>query len=152
MRVLLAVCCALAIAVSVPVGAGATGSPDQAAASKASAAPTAKAPWKFSDPSLPLSASYDGKKLKVVATEEGACEESELKFVDVKYQVNATIPVSKGAFDSDVTVTGSNGKKQILLLRGKVSKDILSITISASFKDAATCIIGGNKNSVKRKL
>lgn len=137
----------------MPVGAGATASTDQAAASKGtSAAPTAKAPWKFSDPSLPLSASYDGKKLKVVATEDGSCEEGEFNFVKVKYQVNATIPVSKGAFDSDVTVTGSNGKKQILLLRGKVSKDVLSITISASFKDAATCIIGGNKNSVKRKL
>ena len=87
----------------------------------------------------------------MIATEQGTCEEGELNFVKVSYQINASIPVSNGAFDSDVTVTGSNGKKQIILLRGKVTKDILSISITASFKDAATCIIGGNKNSVKRK-
>ena len=88
----------------------------------------------------------------MVATEEGACEESELKFTDVTYRINSSIPVSNGAFDSDVTVTGSNGKKQIILLRGKLTKDTLSIAITASFEDAKTCIIGGNKNSVKRKL
>lgn len=153
MRVLLVICCALAIAVVAPVGAGATAASGEAVASKAGTAPpSAKAPWKFSDPSLPLTASYDGKKLKVIATAKGACEESELNFVDVSYKVNASIPVSNGSFDSDVTVTGSNGKKQVLLLRGKVNKDILSISITASFKDAATCIIGGDKNSVKRKL
>jgi hypothetical protein len=115
-------------------------------------APTAKAPWKFSDKSLPLSASFDGKKLKVIATVKGACEEGELNFVKAAYPVNASIPVSKQEFDADVTVTDSNGKKRSLLLRGEITKDVLSITISASFKEAASCIIGGNKESVKRKL
>ena len=166
MRVLLTICCASAIALMAPA-ASATAAPEEASASKAIckteqqkqsracrlvAKPTPKAPWEYSDPSLPLSASYDGKKLKVVATEEGACEESELKFTDVTYRINSSIPVSNGAFDSDVTVTGSNGKKQIILLRGKLTKDTLSIAITASFEDAKTCIIGGNKNSVKRKL
>jgi hypothetical protein len=145
----------------MPVGATATAPPGGASASKTAcesracelnAKPTSSAPWKFSDKSLPLSASYDGKKLKVVATEKGACEVGELEFDKVTYPINATIPVSKGEFDSDVTVTGSNGKKQIILLRGKLNKNILSITISASFKDAATCIIGGAKNALKRKL
>lgn len=142
MRVLLTVCCLSAIALMSPL----------ASATAATPKPTPKAPWKYSDPSLPLSASYDGKKLKVVATAKGACEEAELQFTDVTYKVNVSIPVSNGEFDSDVTVTGSNGKKQILLLRGKVTKDTLSIAITASFKDAKTCIVGGNKNSVKRKL
>ena len=49
-------------------------------------------------------------------------------------------------------MTDSNGKKRSLLLRGKITKEVLSITISASFKEAAGCIIGGNKDSVKREL
>lgn len=124
----------------------------QSSACKLSAKPTAKAPWKFSDKSLPLSASFDGKKLKVTTTVTGACEEGELNFVKATYPVNASIPVSNGKFDADVVVTDSNGKKRSLLLRGKLTKEVLSITISASFKEAASCIIGGDKNSVKRKL
>ena len=159
MRVLLTVCSAL-VALVVPVGAVASATPNTASASatcqtracKLNAKPTAKAPWKFSDKSLPLSASFDGKKLKVVATVKGACEESELNFVKATYPVNASIPVSKQEFDADVTVTDSNGKKRSLLLRGKLTNEVLSITISASFKEASTCIIGGNKNSVKREL
>ncbi len=159
LRVLLTVCSAL-VAFAVPVGAVASASPSTASASatcktrtcKLNAKPTAKAPWKFSDKSLPLSASFDGKKLKVVATVKGACEEGELNFVDATYPVNSSIPVSKQEFDADVIVTDSHGKKRSLLLRGKITKEVLSITISASFKEAASCIIGGNKNSVKRTL
>lgn len=167
MRVLLATCCACAAVLIAPVGAGASAAPEVASASKATcktkqqkqsracrliAKPTPKAPWKYRDPKLPLTASYDGTKLKVVATEEGACEEAEFQFARVSYPINASIPVNKGAFNSDVTVTGSNGKRQIILLRGELTKDALSITITASFDDASSCIIGGNKNSVKRKL
>lgn len=165
MRVLLTVCGAL-VALAVPVAAVASAPPSTASASvtcktkqqkqsracRLIAKPTAKAPWKFSDKSLPLSASFDGKKLKVVATVKGACEEGELNFVKATYPVNGSIPVSKQEFDADVVVTDSNGKKRSLLLRGKITKDVLSITISASFKEAASCIIGGNKNSVKRVL
>ncbi len=83
---------------------------------------------------------------------KGACEEGELNFVKATYPVNASIPVTNRKFDADVIVTDSNGKKRSLLLRGKITKGVLSITISASFKEAASCIIGGNKYSVKRKL
>lgn len=167
MRVLLTVSCALAVGLGAPVGAVATALPNEASASQATcktksqkqsracrliAEPTTKAPWKFSDKSLPLSASFDGKKLKVVSTVKGACEEGELNFVKATYPVNASIPVTNREFNADVIVTDSNGKKRSLLLRGEIAEDVLSITISASFKEAASCIIGGNKDSVKRKL
>ena len=45
----------------------------------------------------------------MVATEKGACEVAELEFENITYSINATIPVSNGEFDSDVTVTGSSG-------------------------------------------
>lgn len=165
MRFLLTVCGAL-VALAVPAGAVAGAGPTTASTSatcktkqqkqsracRLNAKPTAKAPWKFSDKSLPLSASFDGKKLKVTATVKGACEEGELNFVKATYPVNASIPVSKQEFDADVIVTDSNGKKRSLLLRGKLTKEVLSITISASFKEASACIIGGNKSSVKREL
>jgi hypothetical protein len=165
LRVLLTVCIAL-VALAAPAGAVGSVPPTTASASatcktkqqkqsracRLVAKPTAKAPWKFSDESLPLSASFDGKKLKVIATAKGACEEGELNFVKATYPVNASIPVSNQEFDADVIVTDSNGKKRSLLLRGKITKEALSITISASFKEAASCIIGGNKDSVKREL
>jgi hypothetical protein len=165
LRVPLIVCSAL-VALAAPVGAVADTLPTTASASatckteqqkqsracRLNAKPTAKAPWKFSDKSLPLNASFDGKKLKVIATVKGACEEGELNFVKATYPVNASIPVSNREFDADVIVTDSNGKKRSLLLRGKITKEVLSITISASFKEAASCIIGGNKDSVKREL
>ena len=83
---------------------------------------------------------------------KGACEEGELNFVKATYPVNASIPVTNRQFNSDVVVTDSNGKKRSLLLRGKITKEVLKITISASFREAASCIIGGEKNSVKREL
>jgi hypothetical protein len=163
LRVLLTVCGVLVVlapqAVASPPPSAASSSVScktkqqkQSRACRLNAKPTAKAPWKFSDKSLPLSASFDGKKLKVTATVKGACEEGELNFVKATYPVNASIPVTNREFNADVIVTDSNGKKRSLLLRGKVTKGALSITISASFKEAASCIIGGNKDSVKRKL
>lgn len=78
MRVLLIVCGAL-VALAAPAGAVASAPPTRDSASatckkqqkqgracRPIAKPTAKAPWKFRDKSLPLSASFDGKKLKVI--------------------------------------------------------------------------------------
>ena len=166
MKALLTVCCSALVALAPQAGAAASAPPSAASASatcktkkqkqsracRLNAKPTAKAPWKFSDKSLPLKASFDGKRLKVSATVKGACEEGELNFVKATYPVNASIPVAKQEFNADVIATDSNGKKRSLLLRGKITKEILSITISASFKEAASCIIGGNKDSVKREL
>lgn len=155
------VSCALALGLISPVGAIATAPSSQASASKTpcqsrdcklNAQPTAQAPWKFSDTKIPLTASYDGKKLKVISKVKGACTDSDLNVERLTYPVNVAVPVSKGAFDFDTTVTGSNGKPQILLLRGTVAKNSLTITISASFKDASSCVIGGNRNAVPRKL
>ena len=124
----------------------------QSRACRLIAKPTGKAPWKFRDKRTPLRASYDGKKLKVIATAKGACEEGELNFVKATYPVNASVPVDGQEFNADVTVTDSNGKKRSLLLRGKLTKEVLNISISASFKEASSCIIGGNKVSAKRVL
>ncbi len=165
MRALLSVCGVfVAVAISAGSVAGAVATTASASATcktkqqkqtracKLIAKPTIKAPWKFRDKSLPLRASYDGKKLKVIATVKGACEEGELNFVKATYPVNGSVPVDGQKFNADVIVTDSNGKKRSLLLRGNLTKEVLKITISASFKEASSCIIGGNRVSAKRVI